>query len=189
MKLEQRLTAAQLAGMAVAGSLLLYAGIWQIALPYHLPIRPSHGFGDFLWAARFEIALYVIPLALGGWMMYGGLAAFRRGVEDEIWSEPSLAKLRKQINRGVWSAAAYLLTTASLACIVFDLVSWHVGSHHRSTSIGGMAYFLVSPYLCLTTLRNALRPRRVREPGVWPGDVKPLVSEHWGKRSPSQQVS
>lgn len=189
MKLEQRLTAAQLAGMAVAGSLLLYVGVWQIALPYHLPIRPTHGLGDFLWAARFEIALYILPLALGGWMMSGGLAAFRRGFEDTIWSEPSLAKLRIQLNRRIWMVSGYLMIAVALGYFVFELFSRLHGSHHGGSSVGAMAYFCVSPLTCLATLRNVLRPKPLREPGTWPGDIKPLVSEHWGERSPSQQIS
>ena len=189
MKLERRLTAAQLAGMAVAGSLLLYAGVWQIALPYHLHIGRTHTFGEFLWAARFEIALYILPLALGGWMMYDGLAAFRRGFEDTIWSEPSLAKLRTQLNRRIWIVLAYLMTAVALAYFVFNLFSRLRGSHHGGSSVGAMAYLLVSPLSCLMTLQNVLRPKPVREPGTWPGDIKPLVSKHWGERSPSHQIS
>jgi hypothetical protein len=55
MKLERRLTAAQLAAMAIAGSLLLYSNVWQVMLPYHQRIGHVHGFGSFLWAAKWEI--------------------------------------------------------------------------------------------------------------------------------------
>jgi hypothetical protein len=122
-------------------------------------------------------------------MMYDGLAAFRRGVEDTIWSEPSLAKLRAQVNRGIWSAIAYLTFAAVIGMIFFDLFSRFGRGHHGGSPVGAMAYFSGSPLTCLMTLRKVLQPKRVREPRVWPGDVKPLVSEHWGEGSASHQSS
>jgi hypothetical protein len=189
MKLERRLTAAQLAAMSIAGSLLLYAGVWQAALPYHQHFNRYYALGDLLWVARFEIVRYVLPLVLGSWMMYGGLAAFRRGVEDTIWSESSLAKLRIQINRGVWNVTGYLLSAALLGYILFDLVVRHVGPHHGGSPTAGLTYFFVAPLFCLGMLRNALRPKRTEDAGTWFRDMKPLVSEHWGEHSPTQQIS
>jgi hypothetical protein len=183
MGLERRLTAAQLAAMAVAGSLLLYAGVWQAMLPYHQHVGYVHGFGNFLWAARWGIARFVLPLIVGTWMMYGALAAFRRGMDYEIWSDLSLKKLRTQIDRSVWTVVAYTMVLISLGYIVFSLIP-----SHGASRLGGFAYFFASPLTCLMLLRQAMRPKRDSALRVWPGDVKPLVSEHWGERGTSQPI-
>jgi hypothetical protein len=183
MRLERRLTAGQLAATAVAGSLLLYADVWQAMLPYHQQVGHVHGFGNFLWAARWEIARFVLPLMVGMWMMYGALAAFRRGLEDEIWNDPSLMKLRAQTNRSVWTVVAYTMVLISLGYIVFRLTP-----SHGASRLGGFSYFFVSPLTCLMLLRQAMRPKRDSTLRVWPGDVKPLVSEHWGERGTSQHT-
>jgi hypothetical protein len=183
MKLERRLTAAQLAAMAIVGSLLLYANVWQAMLPYHQHVGHVHGFGNFLWAARWEIARFVLPLMVGMWMMYGALAAFRRGLEDEISNDPTLMKLRAQTNRSVWTVIAYTMVLISLGYFVFRLIP-----SHGASRVGGFAYFFVSPLTCLMLLRQAMQPKRDNAMRVWPGDVKPLVSEHWGKRAQSQNI-
>ena len=184
MKLERRLTAAQLAAMAIAGSLLLYANVWQAMLPYHQHVGHVHGFGNFLWAARSEIARFVLPLATGIWMMYGALAAFRRGLEDGIWNDASLVKLGTQMNLSVWTVVASTMALVWLGYLVFSLVSLS----HGASRLGGLAYFFLSPLTCLMQLRQAMRPKRDRSLRVWPGDVKPLVSEHWGERGTSLQI-
>jgi len=184
MRLERRLTAEQLAAMAVAGSLLLYANVWQAMLPYHQHVRYVHGFGNLLWAARWEITRFVLPLVAGMWMMYGALAAFRRGLEGEIWNDPSLMKLRAQTNRSVWTVIASTMVLILLGCIVF----FSLIPSHGASGVGGFAYFFLSPLICLTQLRQAMRPKRDGALRVWQGDVKPLVSEHWGKRGTSQHT-
>jgi hypothetical protein len=184
MRLERRLTAARVASIAIAGSLLLYAGLWQAMLPYHGHIGHAHGFGSFLWAARWMIARFVLPLAVGAWMMYGALEAFRRGIDYEIWSVVSVGKLRTQIDRSVWTVAAYTMTLTSLGYIIFYLVS----QNHGASRLGGFTYFFTSPLICLMQLRKAMRPKRERVPQVWPGDTKPLVSAHWGERTVSKDI-
>ena len=163
------MTAAQLAAMAVAGSLLLYATVWQAMLPYHQHVGHVRGFGTLLWAAKWEIARFVLPLATGIWMMYGALAAFRRGLDDEIWNDPSLMKLRAHTNRSVWTVVASTMVLISLSYVVFSLMP-----SHGASRVGGFAYFFVSPLTCLMLLRQALRPKRDSALPVWPGDVKPL---------------
>jgi hypothetical protein len=185
MGLEQRLTAAQLAAMAIAGSLLIYANVWQVMLPYHQHIGPVHGFGWFLWAVKWEIARFVLPLVVGMWMMYGALAAFRRGVDYEIWSDLSLMELRMLIDRSIWTLAAYTMALTSLGYIVFCLFGILISPGHGASRLGGFAYFFASPLTCLMLLRQAMRPKRDSALRVWPGDVKPLVSEHWGRSGAS----
>jgi hypothetical protein len=188
MRLERRRTAAQVASIAIAGSLLLYADVWQTMLPYHQHLGHVHGFGNFLWAAKVEIARFVLPFAVGMWMMYGALAAFRRGVDHEIWSGLSLMKLRTQIDRSVWTIAAYAMALISLGYIVFSLLGILISPSHGASRLGGFAYFFASPLTCLMLLRQAIRPKRNSAPRVWPGDIKPLVSEHWGERGTSQHI-
>jgi hypothetical protein len=183
MRLERRLTAAQLAAMAIAGSLLIYADVWRAMLPYHQHIGHVHGFGNFLWASKWEIARFVLPLVAGLWMMYGSSAAFRRGLEDEIWNDPSLTKLRAQTNRSVWMVVAYTMVLISLGYVVFSLIP-----SRGASRVGGFSYFFASPLICLTLLRQAMRPKRNSALRIWPGDVKPLVSEHWGDRAASQDT-
>jgi hypothetical protein len=183
MRLEQRLTAAQLAAMAIAGSLLLYATVWQAMLPHHQHVGHVHGFVNFLWAAKWEIARFVLQLATGIWMMYGALAAIRRGLEDEIWNDPALMKLRTQTNRPVWTVAAYTMVLISLGYLVLRLIP-----SHGAIRLGGFSYFFASPLSCLMLLRQAMRPKRDSTLRVWPGDVKPLFSEHWGERGTSQHI-
>jgi hypothetical protein len=184
MKLERRLTAVQLAAMAIAGSLLLYADVWQVMLPYHQHIGHVHGFGSFVWASRWDIVRFVLPLVVGMWMMYGASAAFRRGVDHEIWSDLSLMKLRTRIDRSIWTLVAYTMALISLGYIVFRLIP----SQGGASGLGGFAYFSVSPLTGLMLLRQAMRPKCDSTLRVWPGDVKPLVSEHWGERAQSQQI-
>ena len=180
MRLERRLTAAQLAAMAIAGSLLIYADLWQTMLPYHQHMGHVHGLGGLLWASKWEIARFVLPFVAGMWMMYGALSAFRRGLADEIWNDSSLTKLRAQTNRSVWTIVGYTMVLFALVYIVFTLIP-----SHRAARVGGFTYFFASPLTSLMLLRQAMRPKRNSALRVWPGDVKPLFSEHWGDRGRS----
>lgn len=188
MRPERQLTAGQAASIAGAGSLLLYANVWLTMLSHHQQIGHVHGFGNLLWATRLEIARLVLPLAIGMWMMYGGVAVFRRGVESEIWSDLALMKLRTQVDRLSWTIAVYTLVLIALSWVVFRWVSIFTVSHHGASGYGGLAFFFASPLMCLTRLRQAMLPKRDSTPQVWPGDVKPLVSDHWGKRDTSQDI-
>jgi len=188
MRPKRQLTAGQAASIAVAGSLLLYANVWLTMLSRHQQIGHVHGFGNLLWAARLEIARLVLPLAIGMWIMYGGLATFRRGVEYATWSDLALMKLRTQVDRLVWTVAVYTLVLIALGWVVFRGVSILTVSHHGASGPGGLAYFFASPLMCLTQLRQAMVPKRDRVLRVWPGDVKPLVSDHWGERDTSQDI-
>ena len=120
--------------------------------------------------------------------MYGGVAVFRRGVESEIWSDLALMKLRTQVDRLSWTIAVYTLVLIALSWVVFRWVSILTVSHHGASGYGGLAFFFASPLMCLTRLRQAMLPKRDSTPQVWPGDVKPLVSDHWGKRDTSQDI-
>jgi hypothetical protein len=188
MRLERRLTAAQVASMAIAGSFLLYLSVWQTMLPYHHHLGRVYGFGNFLWASRFEIARFALPFAVGMWMMYAALAALRRGVEEAIWSDLSLMNLRTQLDRVVWTVVAYTMPLTALGWFALRFFSIFNLLHHRTPWPGGLAYFFSSPLLCLLQLRQALRPKPIREPRIWPGDIKPLVSDHWGERATSQDI-
>ena len=187
MRLERRLTAAQVASMAIAGSFLLYVSVWLTMLPYHHHLGRVYGFGNFLWVSRFEIVRFVLPFALGAWMMYAALAAFHRGVEQTIWSDLSLMKLRTLLDRVVWTIVVYTMAIGALGWVVFAFFG--TVPFHRTSGPGGLGYFLASPVVCLLQLRRALLPKPIREPRIWPGDVKPLVSEHWGERATSQDIS
>jgi hypothetical protein len=116
-------------------------------------------------------------------MMYGASAALGRGLEDEIWNDPSLAKLRGQTNRSIWMVVAYTMVLISLGYVVFSLIP-----RHGASRVSGFTYFFASPLMCLTLLRQAMRPKRNSALRIWPGDVKPLVSEHWGDRGTSQDT-
>ena len=183
MKPERRFTAARLAAISIAGSLLLYADCWQRLFPIHKSIAPSHSFGGFLWAARLEILMFALPFVAGLYLMYAGLGAFRRGVDQAIWSEASLNALRTNLNRGVWSLVSAVLFLIAIGVIFADILHLSNGLHHRFAGVGGLAYFFIAPVISLSQLRQMTRPNLLREQKVWGESMKPIVSDHWGERT------
>ena len=176
MMLEQRLSAAQLASLALSCGLLTFGIITVNALPdpAHLSIRAT------LWIGGLEFLFGIAAVVV----MYKALAAFQRGIDDGRWNQASLDKLKKQLNHPIATAFIWFLVAILLGYIVVDLTShWF---RHRHIQIGGLSYFWMSPAYALGMLRRSLKPKRRRGQSIWRDEVKPIHSEHWGNRGPAE---
>lgn len=192
MKLEQRLDPKQLAVLTIAGSLLLYASFWlSMRLPGHKPAGcecPSfNGILALLWLARFYFIGWFAPLVLGAWAMYGGLAAFKRGINDELWDQPTRDKLLSQLKSPIWTWIASVLAAFGFAFILFvlfrELNQEFNSPYHKYAGMGGMIFFASSPLYCLGCIRRDLKPKSdpLTRPPIW-NEIKPIQSTHWGQR-------
>jgi len=176
MVLEQRLSAAQLASLALGCGLLAFGIITVNTLPdpAHLSIRAT------LWIGGLEFLFGGIAVVV----MYKSLAAFQRGIDDRRWNQASLDKLKKQLNHPIATAFIWLLVAVLLGYIVVDLTShWF---RHRHIPIGGLSYFWMSPAYAIGILRRSLKPKLPRSQSVWRDEVKPIHSDHWGSRGPAE---
>jgi hypothetical protein len=174
MMLEQRLSAAQLASLALSCGLLTFGIITVNALPdpAHISIRAT------LWIGGLEF-LFGVAAAM---VMYKALAAFQRGIDDCRWNQPSLDKLKKQLNHPAATAFIWLLLAVLIGYLAVDLTSHWFRHHH--IQIGGLAYFWMSPAYAIGSLRGSLKPKLPMGQSIWRDEVKPIHSEHWGSRGP-----
>ena len=184
MRLEQRLSAAQVASIAIAGSLLLYANVWQAALMHYPQHGHVHSIREFWGAAKWMFARLVPPIILGIWMIYAAQAAFRRGVEQRLWTDVSLNNLSARLDSKVWTVAGFAMALTAAGFVVADAFTrLVVGGRNGSSSAAGFVFFCILPLECLAFLRRTLRPGGDGPRSVWGNVVRPLVSDHWGKRS------
>jgi hypothetical protein len=174
VKLEQRYTAKQVAGIAIGSGCVAFLIITAINLPWES--RVSHQVT--LWVELSLLLTAVIAVAL----MYYALAAFARGVEEELWDKASLDRIRTFVEKGWWMVLLVFVLVFAMGLIAVDLVTrWP--RHHNIN--GGMSYFWVSPILAVMQIRGLLKPKKKPGESIWVGEVKPLISEHWGNRGPS----
>lgn len=164
-------------------SLWLFASISLMFLPWPDPIKPGKGV-DTLWLT-LNIAWLVAGIA-ASILMYKAIAAFQRGVSGEVWDEADLAPVRRGLSHRSVSVALGAFTVCAFGYLLFDIVTRNFGARPHGSSIGGFAYFWLSPLTTVTMLRQALRPKRDRLLGVWRDEMKPIMSEHWGERGTSQ---
>jgi hypothetical protein len=176
MVLEQRLSAPQLASLALGCSLLVFGIITFEALPElaHLSIRATFWIGG------------LGPLfgAIAGLVMYKSLAAFQRGVDDSRWNQASLDKLKRQLDHPATTAFIWLLLAILIGYVTIDLLTHWFRNHNGR--IGGFAYFWMSPVYAIGGLRRSLKPKLPRGRSIWLDEVKPVHSDHWGSRGPME---
>jgi len=176
MLLERRLSAPQLASLALGCGLLAFGIITANALPnpVHLSIRAA------LWIGGLEFLFGIAAVVI----MYKALTAFQRGIDEGLWSQASLDELKKQLNHPAVTAFSWLLVAFLIGYLVIDIVSnWFL--HHHS-QIAGLAYFWMSPVYAIGILRRSLKPKLPRDRPIWLDEVKPIHSDHWGNRGPAE---
>ena len=174
MMLEQRLSAAQLASLALGCGFLAFGIITANALPdpAHLSIRAA------LWIGGLEFLFGIAAVVV----MYKALAAFQRGIDDGRWNQASLDKLKKQLNHPATTAFIWLFVSILIGYLVVDIAThWF---RHRHGALGGLAYFWMSPVYAIGGLRRSLKPKLPMGQSIWRDEVKPIHSEHWGSRGP-----
>jgi hypothetical protein len=176
MMLEQRLSAAQLASLALSCGLLTFGIITVNALPdpAHLSIRAA------LWIGGLEFLFGIAAVVV----MYKAVAAFQRGIDDGRWNQASLDKLKKQLDHPAATAFIWLLLIVLIGYLAVDLTSHWFRHHH--ISIGGLSYFWMSPAYAIGILRRSLKPKRPRGQSIWRDEIKPIHSDHWGSRGPAE---
>jgi hypothetical protein len=175
MRLERRLSATQLASLALGCSLLLFGIVTFDAFSdfVHLSIRVA------LWIGGLELLFGIAA----GVVMYRALAAFQRGIDDCRWNQDSLYKLKKQLNNTIATAFVWILIAVLLGYVAVDLPSHWFRHHH--TPIGGLTFFWMSPAYAIGILRRALNPKLPRSQSLWRDEIKPIHSDQWGHRGPS----
>ena len=175
MMLEQRLSAAQLASLALSCGLLTFGIITVNALPdpAHLSIRAT------LWIGGLEFLFGIAAVAV----MYKALAAFQRGIDDCRWNQTSLDKLKTRLDHPAATAFIWLLLAILIGYLAVDLTSHWFRHHH--IPIGSLSYFWMSPAYAIGILRRALNPKLPRSQSLWRDEVKPIHSDQWGHRGPS----
>jgi hypothetical protein len=180
MRLEERSSAKRVAGIALGCSLVVFFALWATALPVPPGLESSRFHGEIV----YELSLFALAVA-AGIQMYIAIEAFKRGVAEEIWSQASIDRLRAVLERRVYTVLLFGFIVFALAYVFIDLLNLTSHRHHHSMT-GGLIYFWMSPATTLAVLRVTLRPRpKSRGGSIWLGEVKPIVSEHWGERGPA----
>lgn len=175
MKLEQRYTAKQVVGIAIGSGCVAFLSITVDNLP--LDQHVSHR--AMIWC---DVGVLVATVAAVCFMYYA-LAAFARGVEQEVWDKASLQPIKALADKPLWIAMTCVLPICLLGFVVFDLTTHWPRQHHMNAGAG---YFWMSPFLALVQIRAALKPKAVTpSSSTWISEMKPIVSEHWGNRGPS----
>lgn len=174
MKLEKRYSAVQVAKLAIGCGCVAFLVITAMNLPWewHFSRQAS------IWTDVSLVLMAVVAVAL----MYYALAAFVRGVEQDVWDKASLDRIGAFVEKRLWMVLLMFLLVFVMGLIAVDLVTrWPM--HHNIN--GGMSYFWMSPFLALMQIRKVLKPEPKASGSIWTGEVKPLVSEHWGNRGTS----
>jgi hypothetical protein len=174
MKLEQRLTASQLASLALGMGFLAFLVITFLALTPNLRLVSQSDHTFWIWV----ICLCFFLGAVAVISMYMALEAFRRGVDESLWNKDSLERLKTQLGNPRWTVPLFIMALG-----IFGYILWHLRpSQPDHSGFGGFAYFWMSPLLALGRLRQTLRPKPEGGRPGWLDGMKPVISEHWGER-------
>jgi H+/Cl- antiporter ClcA len=178
MGLERRYSAERVAAIAMGSSLLTWLAVTATAFPDPLPNSPQGSHREL----AYYLGLLLFAIA-AGIVTFVFIAAFKRGVNDGIWSEASRQRLLAQLSRPVWTASVVVMALGAVGYVFYDLITYQYGVHPHHAN-GGLVYFWLSPLIAFGQLRAALKPPAPTRGGssIWLGDVKPLRSDHWGQR-------
>jgi hypothetical protein len=181
MGMERRHSAEHVAAMAIGSSLVVWLLIGSTALPKLLGIDLAHTGSKW-----FYLSMLALSMA-ASIQMYRASEAFKRAVSQELWAKSEIERLRKKLERPRWTVLTGILAGSAFLFVLIDLVLGLGGRHHYP-GYGGFLLLWISPFTTLGALKTALRPKlpagRIWGQGqtVWVNEIKPIVSEHWGKR-------
>lgn len=175
MKLEQRYTAAQVAWLALGSGCVTFLIITADNLPWEWRLSRQTA----IWTAVSSLLLAVSAVVV----MNYALGAFARGVEEELWDKGSLDRIKAFVDKRWWMVPLWLFLLFAMGLLVVDLVTHWPRRHNINP---GMTYFWMSPFFALLRIRQMLNPKKpTPRESILAGEMKPLVSDHWGDRGPS----
>jgi len=160
---RHQLSAMQLAGLAILGSMLL-ASVFLLPLPVE---RWFHAMG---WLGRLLASL---PLfAAGITLMLLAESRFKNGVQNSRWSEEEIAPVRELL-LSPWCRVF------SIAMLIASAVLMFVEAHHYR----GIGWALLIFGQSATRLQMAFRQPTPKNPSRpnWT-NFSPIQSDLWGKR-------
>jgi hypothetical protein len=181
MGMERRYSAKRVAAIAMGSSLFVWVTISAMALPQLVGVN---------WHHSTRMWFYLSPLAVlitASIQTYRASKAFKRGVDQDLWDKKAIERLRETLEQPLWTSLAALLAGSAFLFVLIDIVVSIPGKHHFA-GYGGFLLLWISPFTTLGALRATLRPKpsvgRIwgRGQAVWVGEMKPIVSEHWGRR-------
>jgi len=159
-----QLSARQYVGLALLGSLLL-----ACSFVADLPI--DHWFPA---ASRLTSVLVMLPFfAIGTPLMLIAESRFRDGIQNGIWSEAEIVRLRAVLT-------SPFLTVICIAMLIAGIIVVFVAHHHYR----GISWVLLIMGQSFTRLQMAFRPPTPKNPRSllsW-SNLSPIQSEHWGER-------
>ena len=160
--------------MCLGGAALSLSFVVMLALPIAGTLPRGHGLAAFT-APRGLYFLTALLLLIGGCATcWRAESRLNKGLRLEWWSEGEVAAFREQIDRPVWK---YAFWGASLAAIGLLLLAL------RHSPVGAFGYPILVPLQTISRLRQALQPPKTVVSGIPWEQLKPIHSEHWGKRS------
>lgn len=168
----RRGTALQWARLAMAGSVL--TALCAFLALVHVPLLPAHGSGFWneVWAYRLRVMVYLTPFALGLTVMIWAERRFRRGYQNDLWTETELAQVRSLTERRIWAGVALGILLLWVLAIFWQ----------HSLRGGGLWYALAMPSQTAQRIIRLITPKPAQSAGLiaW-HNLQPIRSDHWGE--------
>jgi len=165
-----------LAAWALAGAFFA-ASAWVISL---LPIphfsTNGHGFWEILWTNRLRLLAFLAPFALGLSVSLYSERQFKRGFQNDIWSDAELEPVKALVGNPIWTWASLILIAPCLLTVIFSQNTGHIGA-------GGFICIVLLPTQTAQRIRQLITPRTKSTGGLmdW-HNFKPIRSDHWGEQ-------
>jgi len=127
---------------------------------------------------RLRFVAYFAPFTIGIAISLWAERRFRRGFQDEIWSEAQLEPVRTLLAKPFWNRTTWLLWLLlgfAVVSIIYSASTSHSG--------GALIYILLFPIQTAMRIRQLVTPK-IESTGVlknWQ-NFKPIHSEHWGEQ-------
>jgi hypothetical protein len=172
---DRRPNAKHLATWAIAGAFLAASACLVTFLPIPHFSTSGHGLWPILWTNRLRLIAFLTPFALGLSLSLLAERQFKRGFQNNIWSDAELEPVKALVANSIWP-------WTSLALIVPLLVSVIFSGHSTHTSGGAFFCIALLPTQTAQRIRQLITPRIESAGGLidW-NNFKPLHSDHWGQ--------
>jgi hypothetical protein len=157
--------------LAIAGSGLA-ASTWFLSF-VHIPLLPATGRGvlSAIWEHSPRIVAFFVPGVLGFAVALWAEKQFKRGFQDDRWSEGDLASIKRLITQPFWIGSALLVLLVAVLYMITD-------KHMKG---GSLIYLLTLPSQTVGRLRQLIAPPAPRNTVLagW-SSFQPIQSDHWG---------
>jgi hypothetical protein len=171
---ERKPNPKQLAAWAIVGAFLAASTLLIPLLPIPHFSTNGHGFWEILWTNRLRLLAFLAPFALGLSVSLYAERQFRRGFQNDIWSDAELEPVKALVRNPIWTWASMMLIVPTLLSIIFSQNIAHTGT-------GAFICIALLPTQTAQRIRQLMTPKE-KSTGFFADwqNVKPIRSDHWG---------